>query len=98
MRNSLRPIALILFLATTCTAFGAGGGPAPSPSMQTREPLTPEDQARNDYNAGVRLIEKADELAADATQEHREKLPQKATGCPPWPGQRAFYDKLCASR
>jgi tetratricopeptide (TPR) repeat protein len=79
MRNSLRPIAIILFLATTCTAFGAGGGPAPSPSpMQTREPLTPEDQARNEYNAGVRLIEKADELAADATHQADERKKAKA--------------------
>ena len=70
---------MILFFATTCTAFGAGGGPAPSPSpMQTREPLTPEDQARNDYNAGVRLVEKADELMADATRQADERKKAKA--------------------
>jgi len=79
MRNSLRPIALILFFATTCTAFGAGGGPAPGPSpMQTREPLTPEEQARNDYNAGVRLVEKADELSAGATHQADEHKKAKA--------------------
>jgi len=79
MRNSLRPLALILLLVTTCTAFGAGGGPAPSPSpMQTREPLTPEDQARNDYNAGVRLVEKADKLTADAMHQADER--KKAKG------------------
>jgi len=78
MRNSLRPIAFILLLATTCTAFGAGGGPTPSSSMQTREPQTPEDQARNDYNAGVRLIEKADELAADAMHQADERKKTKA--------------------
>jgi tetratricopeptide (TPR) repeat protein len=46
--------------------------------MQTREPLTPEDQARNDYNAGVRLIEKADELAADAMRQPDERKKAKA--------------------
>jgi tetratricopeptide (TPR) repeat protein len=80
MRNSLRPLAFILFFATTCTAFGAGGGPAPMPSMQTREPLTPEDQARNDYNAGVRLVEKADELSADAMHQTDQHKQTKARG------------------
>jgi tetratricopeptide (TPR) repeat protein len=80
MRYSL-PIALILTLATTCTAFGAGGGPMPSSSpMQTREPLTPEEQARNDYNAGVRLIEKADELTADAMHQADDRKKTKAFG------------------
>ncbi len=46
--------------------------------MQTREPLTPEEQARNDYNAGVRLVEKADELAADATRQADERKKAKA--------------------
>ena len=75
MRKSF-PIGFILILTTTCTAFGAGGGSSPGPSsMQTREPLTPEEQARNDYNAGVRLVEKAEELEADAmhqTDEHKQ--------------------------
>ena len=78
MRLSLRPIALILFLATTCTAFGAGGGPMPnSSSMQTREPLTPEEQARNAYNAGVRLVEKADGLSTDAMHQDDERKKTK---------------------
>jgi tetratricopeptide (TPR) repeat protein len=80
MRNPLTPIALILFLATTCTAFGAGGGAMPSSPMQTRDPLTPEEQARNDYNAGVRLIEKADELSADAMHQADEHKKTKALG------------------
>jgi tetratricopeptide (TPR) repeat protein len=79
MRNSLRPIALILLLTTACTAFGAGGGSMPSSApMQTREPVTPEDQARNDYNAGVRLVGKADSLAADATHQSDERKQAKA--------------------
>jgi tetratricopeptide (TPR) repeat protein len=46
--------------------------------MQTREPLTPEEQARNDYNAGVRLVEKADRLSADATHQADERKKAKA--------------------
>jgi tetratricopeptide (TPR) repeat protein len=77
MRNSLTSIALILLLTTTCTAFGAGGGPSPGP-MQTRDPLTPEDQARNEYNAGVRLVEKADRLSTDAMHQADERRKAKA--------------------
>ena len=77
MRNSLTPIALILLLATTCTAFGAGGGSTPSP-MPASSPMTPEDRARNDYNAGVRLVEKADQLSADALHQADERKKTKA--------------------
>ena len=48
--------------------------------MQTREAPTPEDQARNDYNAGVRLVEKADKLSADATHQADERKKTKARG------------------
>ena len=79
MRNPLKPIALMLMLATTCTAFGAGGAPMPSPmSTQSRQSMTPEDQARNDYNAGVRLVEKADQLGADAMHQADEHKKTKA--------------------
>src|SRR5689334_14393956 len=79
MRNPLIPIALILSFAITCTASGAGGGQMPSPMpSQARESLTPEDQARNDYNAGVRLIEKADQLATDAMHQADEHKKTKA--------------------
>lgn len=70
---------VILSLATSCTAFGAGGGPSPSPMpTQSREPMTPEDQARNQYNAGVRLVEKADQLSADAMHHADERKKTKA--------------------
>jgi len=70
---------LILSFVTTCTAFGAGGGQMSGPMpAQARESLTPEDQARNDYNAGVRLVEKADQLAADATHQADERKKSKA--------------------
>jgi tetratricopeptide (TPR) repeat protein len=79
MRNPLKPVALLLMLATACTAFGAGGGQMPSPMpTQARESLTPEDQARNDYNAGVRLVEKADQLTTDAMHQADERKKTKA--------------------
>jgi len=79
MRNFLRPMTTILLLAVTCTAFGAGGGPMPSsPSMQSRAPLSPEEQARNAYNAGVRLVEKADGLWTDATHQADDRKKAKA--------------------
>jgi tetratricopeptide (TPR) repeat protein len=78
MRNPLKLI-LVLMFTTTCTAFGAGGGQMPSsmPS-QSRESQTPEDRARNDYNAGVRLVEKADQLSTDAMHQADEKKKTKA--------------------
>jgi tetratricopeptide (TPR) repeat protein len=80
MRKSITPFAISVLLAANCTAFGAGGGSAPSgsPSMQTREAPTPESQARNAYNAGVRLVEKADQLIADAVRQTDERKQKKA--------------------
>jgi hypothetical protein len=79
MRSSFPPIALTLLLATACTAFGAGGGEMPNRSSGAASRLearqeTPEQKARNAYNAGVRLVQKADELAADAAHQ----------ATPPW--------------
>jgi tetratricopeptide (TPR) repeat protein len=63
-------LAAGLWLASV-PVFGAGGGPMPSGggSVETREPRSPEDQARGYYNSAVRLIEKGDRLAADATHQ-----------------------------
>ena len=78
MRHPLKSIALILSFAASCTAFGAGGGQMPSPMpSQSRASMTPEDQARNDYNAGVRLVEKADQLSADAMHQADERKAKK---------------------
>lgn len=80
MRN-FSTLAMTLLLATTGTTFGAGGGSMPSggmPSMETRAPRTPEDQARDQYNGGVRLVEKADGLIADASHQADEKKQAKA--------------------
>ena len=67
-------------LLLTGPSFGAGGGSMPSggmPSMEGREPRSPE-QARDLYNGGVKLVEKADGLAADASHQTDEKKKQKA--------------------
>ncbi len=82
MRTLTLTLSLALSLAASWTAFGAGGGPsmpAGSPSMQTREPPSPEEQARTAYNAGVRSVEKADELLADAARQTDEKKQAKLT-------------------
>lgn len=85
MRHFDRALVLTLALAASWTAFGSGGGPstpAGSPSMQSREPPSPEEQARTAYNSGVHGVEKADELSADAARQtdtrKREKLMAKA--------------------
>jgi tetratricopeptide (TPR) repeat protein len=72
--------AIILLLAAGPT-FGAGGGPMPSGGMagaEMRLPRSPEDEAREQYNSGVRLVEKADSLAGDASHQADERKKQKA--------------------
>jgi tetratricopeptide (TPR) repeat protein len=85
MRLSHSSVILVLSLFAPWTAFGAGGGPSvPSagPSMEARQPPSPEEQARTAYNQGVRSVEKADELMADAARQaedrKQEKLRKKA--------------------
>ena len=84
MRTTFRPLCLALLLATTCTAFGAGGGEMPSRPMagSSSPPPSPQEQARSAYNAGVKAVEKADELSADATHQpdarHQAKALDKA--------------------
>jgi tetratricopeptide (TPR) repeat protein len=82
MCNFLKPLAMSLFIAATGPAFGAGGGSMPVPagagSASRLEPKTPEEQARQAYNSGVNGVEKADELAADASRQTDQKKKQKA--------------------
>ena len=76
MRIYNRLLVVALLLTTACTAFGAGSGDMATPSDQTPIPKSPEMQAINAYNAGVRLVEKADDLTADAarqTDPHKQK-------------------------
>ena len=84
--RTLNKVCVVFLLATACTAFGSGGGSMPSggmPSMQMREPPSPEEQATTAYNAGVKSVEKADDLDADALRQtdekKRAKLAKKAS-------------------
>jgi tetratricopeptide (TPR) repeat protein len=78
MRTAFRPLYIALLLATACTAFGAGGGEMPSrPMTSSSPPPSPEEQARSAYNAGVKAVEKADGLAADAAHQSDAKRQAK---------------------
>ena len=80
MRNRFQPLYLALLLATACTAFGAGGGEMPSRPMggTSAAPPSPEEQARSAYNAGVKAVQKADGLSADAAHQSDAKKQAKA--------------------
>ena len=78
MRSSVRVLSLALLLTAACTAFGAGGGPMPTPSDQKPIPKSPQTLALNAYNSGVKLVEKGDDLIADAARQTDERKKQKA--------------------
>lgn len=76
MRTLVKPLVPLFLLAAACTAFGAGSGSMPS--MPRAQAASPEDQARDAYNAGVHSVEKADALAADAARQTDARRQQKA--------------------
>ena len=78
--RTLKYLSLVLLLTTACTAFGAGGGEMPSRPMgsSSSPPPSPEEQARSAYNTGVKVVEKADGLAADAAHQADAKRQAKA--------------------
>jgi len=81
MRRFIAPAALTLLFA--CTTFGAGGGGMAGGDSYSRvQPASSAEQARLSYNAGVRGVEKADRLGADAALQtdgkKRHKLLDKA--------------------
>jgi tetratricopeptide (TPR) repeat protein len=83
-------LAVTVLLAASWSAFGAGsGGSTPVDrssgiASRLREAPTPAEEARTNYNIGVRGVEKGDELAADAARQSdaakRDKLDRKAQG------------------
>jgi len=72
MHKFNRSLAVTLLFAVTCTAFGAGSGQGTT-STDGPLPKSPENVALNAYNSGVRLVEKADELSADASRQTDDK-------------------------
>lgn len=76
MRKISRFLAAAV-LSFTGTTFGAGGGSMPSGDMPSVRTASPEEQARQLHNGGVRLVEKSDKLDADATHQADEKKQQK---------------------
>jgi len=81
MRIIFKPLAMTVLLAVACTAFGAGGGEMPSrPMGGSSHAPTPQEQAQSSYNAGVRDVEKADELAAGAARQEDAARQAKALG------------------
>jgi tetratricopeptide (TPR) repeat protein len=84
MRTLVKTLVAAWSLAAACTAFGAGGGELPNRSSGPASRLgdkqaTPEELAQTAYNAGVRAVEKGDELAADAARQTDPKKQQKLT-------------------
>lgn len=80
MRAVERNLFSTLVLLASWTAFGAGGGPSmPStpPTSQSRETPSPEEQARESYDSGVRSVAKGDECLAEAAQQRDARKQQK---------------------
>jgi tetratricopeptide (TPR) repeat protein len=81
MRTSIKPLFAIVLLAAAGTAFGAGGGSMPSMGggMSSGESsrASPEEQAIISYNTGTQVIEKADDLLADAARQTDAKKQKK---------------------
>ena len=62
-------------------ALAAGGGSAPSGGGSFNMPerqMTPEEQAKQAYNQGVRAVKAADKLATTADESTYEKKKAKA--------------------
>ncbi|MEO8061794.1 MAG: tetratricopeptide repeat protein [Pseudomonadota bacterium] len=81
MRISIKIFATSLIFCMTCTAFGAGGGEM-SPRQLGADPNvarneTPEHLALIQYNYGVRAVEKADAISADAARQTDPKKQAK---------------------
>jgi tetratricopeptide (TPR) repeat protein len=70
-----------LLVSAVPAAWSAGAGSAPSSSMPRMEPareLTPEERAKQAYNAGVRAVKKADKYDESATKATDPRKKEKA--------------------
>ena len=75
MRTHTKSLVTILLLAFAGTTFGAGSGSMPS--MPRVESASPEQQARDAYNGGVRAAGKAESFSADAARQADARKQQK---------------------
>ena len=83
----LSGFAIAMILAAT-TAIASGGGPMSggnsAASFEPRE-LTPEEQAKQAYNTGIKWIKKAKDYDADA--EKASTPEKKSKACQKWDGR-----------
>jgi len=78
MRDAPTKWLAALLLGLCGPIFGAGGGSAPEMPRVDTPQRTPEQMARDAYNAGVRGVEKADQLGAAASRQADEQKRRKA--------------------
>lgn len=79
---SVMPLILVAGISLYGSALADGGGSMSGggsmPQTMDSRPMTPEEQATSDYNAGVRLIKAADKDLADAAKATDPKKQQRA--------------------
>ena len=81
MRIAAIGLGLIVMAMGSCAVLAAGGGGAPSGGGSFNMPerqMTPEEQAKQAYNQGVRAVKAADKLARSAEETTDEKKKAKA--------------------
>jgi tetratricopeptide (TPR) repeat protein len=76
-RNHIVLSAFVLMSAVPA-AWAAGGGSMSMPRMNTPQITSPEDQAKNAYNDGVRDVHKADKYQTSADEQTDAKKKEKA--------------------
>lgn len=76
-RNYIVLSACVLISALP-VAWAAGGGNMSMPRMNTPQPTSTEDQAKNAYNDGVRDVKKADKYQTSADEKTDAKKKDKA--------------------
>jgi tetratricopeptide (TPR) repeat protein len=76
-RNYIVLSACVLISALP-VAWAAGGGNMSMPRMNTPQPTSTEDQAKNAYNDGVRDVKKADKYQTSADEQTDAKKKDKA--------------------
>ena len=81
MRIGVPLVVAALLVSAVPAAWSAGGNSMPSSNMPRMEPareLTPEERAKQAYNAGVRAVKKADKYAESAEKATDPRKKEKA--------------------